>query len=140
MKSIIICCSISASGTVLKIQSELEAMGFTVEIPHGVKKFRDNDFTHVTETERAVDKKELDLIKGYYEKIKEYDIVLVVNTEKNGIQNYIGANTFLEMGFGHVLGKDLAILNPAPQSGYTDEIEAMDPLVLNGDLELLKKF
>lgn len=140
MKSIIICCSISASDKALKIQSQVEAMGFEVEIPHGVKKFRDNNFIHVTETERADDKKQLDLIKGYYEKIKEYDIVLVVNTEKNGIQNYVGANTFLEMGFAHVLGKDLAILNPAPQSGYTDEIDAMEPVVLNGDLELLKKF
>ena len=44
------------------------------------------------------------------------------------------------MGFAHVLGKDLAILNPVPQSSYTDEIEAMKPLALNGDLELLKKF
>ena len=140
MKSIIICCSISASDRALEVQSELTSMGFEVEIPHGVKKYRDNNFTHVTETERATDKKEYDLIRGYYEKIKDYDIVLVVNTEKKGIQKYIGANTFREMGVGHVLGKKLAVLNPVPESGYTDEIDAMEPIILNGDLELLKKF
>lgn len=115
-------------------------MGFTVEIPHGVKKYRDNNFTFVAETERAQDKKQLDLIKRYYEEIKKYDIVLVVNPEKNGIENYIGANTFLEMGFAHVLGKVLCVVNPAPKNGYSDEIDAMAPYVLNGDLELLKKF
>ncbi len=139
MKSIIICCSISASAKVLEVQKELESLGFTVEIPYGVKKYRDNNFTHITETERAQDKKELDLIRRYYEQIKGYDIVLVVNTEKNGVENYIGANTFLEMGFAHVLGKTLCVLNPIPQSGYKDEIDAMDPCVLNGDLEMLKK-
>ena len=140
MKSVIICCSISAADRAIEVQKELKVMGFTVEVPHGVKKYQNNNCVHVSESERAADKIEHDLIKRYYEKIKEYDIVLVVNTEKNGIKNYIGANTFLEMGFAHVLGKDLAILNPVPQSSYIDEIEAMKPLVLNGDLELLKKF
>ena len=139
MKSIIICCSISASDKALEVQRALESMGFTVEIPFGVRKYRDNNFTHVAESERAKDKKENDLIKRYYEQIKEYDAVLVVNTEKNGIDNYIGANTFLEMGFAHVLGKQLCVLNPVPESGYQDEIDAMTPIVLNGNLELLKK-
>jgi len=140
MKSIIICCSISASDTALAVQKELQSIGFNVEIPHGVKKYRDNDFTHVSETERAQDKKDYDLIKGYYEKIKEYDVVLVVNPEKNGVPNYIGANTFLKMGFAHVLDKKLCLLNPIPENNYKDEIEAMNPIVLNGNFELLKKF
>jgi len=128
-----------ASDKALEVQKELESMGFVVEIPYGVKKFRENNFTHVIETERAQDKKGLGLIKRYYELIKEYDIVLVVNTEKNGIENYIGANTFLEMGFAHVLEKTLCVLNSVPENSYKDEIDAMNSVVLNGDLEILKK-
>jgi len=140
MKSIIICCSIAASDTALEVQEALVSMGYEVEIPHGVKKYKDNNFIHVSETERAQDKKDHDLIKGYYEKIKKYDIVLVVNPEKNGVPNYIGANTFLEMGFAHVLEKTLCILNPIPENSYKDEIEAMNPVVLSGNLALLQNF
>lgn len=140
MRSIIICCSISASDKALEVQKELQSMGFVVEIPWGVKKYRDNNCTHVTARERAQDKKQNDLIKRYYEQIKEYDIALVVNIEKNGIANYIGANTFLEMGFAHVLGKKLCVLNPIPETSFQDEIEAMAPVVLNGDLDLLRGF
>lgn len=138
MRSIIICCSISAADTVLEIQKELEEQGLVVEIPWGVKDYRDNNFTHKSRTESAADKKNNDLIKRYYEKIKEYDAVLVVNVEKNGVPNYIGGNTFLEMAFGHVLGKPLYVLNPLPEVSYRDELEAMAPIILNGDLDLIQ--
>lgn len=137
MKSIIICCSIAVADKALHIQKVLEKQGFNVEIPYGVKKYRDNNCTHIPEQERAQDKKNNDLIKLYYELIKQYDIVLVVNEEKNGVPNYIGANTFLEMGFAHVLGKHLYVLNPVPECSYREEIDAMSPLILNGDLSLL---
>lgn len=137
MKSIIICGSISASDEILKIQNQLELKGFRVEIPWGVKKYQKNNFIHVSEGERAKDKKDNNLIKGYYDLIKQYDIVLVVNTEKNGISGYIGGNTFLEIGFAHVLGKKIYLLNKIPEVGYKDELEAMDPIVINNDLNLI---
>jgi hypothetical protein len=55
--------------------------------------------------------------------------------DKNGIKNYIGGNTFLEMGFAHVLNQKIFLLNPIPEIPfYKTEIEAMRPVVLNGDL------
>jgi len=122
----------------LKAEEALRQQGLEVEIPWGVKKYRDNNFIHVSEGERAKDKKENDLIKRYYEHIKEYDAVLVVNADKKGIRYYIGGNTFLEMGFGYVLGKHLFVLNPLPDVSYRDEMEAMSPIILNGDLSLIK--
>ncbi len=138
MKSIIICGSISASDEMIKIQNQLEAKGFKVEIPAGTKKYIANNFIHVSESERAKDKKDNDLIKGYYEKIKQYDLVLVVNVEKNGIAGYIGGNTFLEIGFAHVLGKPIYTINPLPKISYLDELEAMNPIVINNDLNLIE--
>jgi hypothetical protein len=64
--------------------------------------------------------------------------VLVLNYEKKGVPGYIGGNTFLEMGFAYVLDKPIYLLHPIPQMGYTDEIEAMQPVVLDGDLKGLE--
>lgn len=75
-----------------------------------------------------------DVIGVYYKKIKAADAVLVVNPDKNGIANYIGGNTFLEMGFAHVLHKKIYLYNPIPEMSYSDEIRAMRPMVINGDL------
>lgn len=63
------------------------------------------------------------------------DAILVVNINKNGIKNYIGGNTFLEIGFAHVLDQKIFLLNPIPEiQFYKSEIEAMKPTVLYGDL------
>lgn len=65
---------------------------------------------------------------------------MVVNTEKDRKINYMGGNTFLEMGFAHVLGKPMYVLNPIPDVSYRDELEAMNLVVLNGNLGLIEKF
>jgi len=62
------------------------------------------------------------------------DAVLVVNFDKKGIKGYVGGNSFLEMGFAHVLNKKIYLLNDIPDMGYKDEIEAMQPIILNGEL------
>jgi hypothetical protein len=61
-------------------------------------------------------------------------VVLVLNMEKKGIKNYIGGNVFLEMGFAHVLNKKIYLYNDIPESLFKDEIIAMQPTVLNGDI------
>ena len=61
-----------------------------------------------------------------------------MNYEKRGIKNYIGGNVFLEIGFAHVLGKKIFLLNEIPDMFYKDEIESMDPIVLKGNLNKIK--
>jgi len=46
-----------------------------------------------------------DVIKVYFEEIKNSDAIIVINEEKNGVKGYIGGNAFLEIGFAYVLGK-----------------------------------
>ena len=85
--------------------------------------------------EHSAVKKEFDYIRLHYNEIKESDAVLVLNFDKNGIHNYIGANTFLEIGYAHVLNKKIYLLNDMPDQTYIkDELEAMEPIILNGDL------
>lgn len=70
--------------------------------------------------------------------IKESEAILVTNYDKKGVTGYIGGNVFLEMGFAHVLDKKIFLLNEVPDVSYVDEIRAMQPMVINNDLSLIK--
>jgi hypothetical protein len=78
-------------------------------------------------------------IKWWHNCIKGSDAILVCNFDKNGIKNYIGGNTLMEIGFAHVNDKKVFLLNPIPKEvSYTDEIKTMVDVVLNGDLSRIK--
>lgn len=132
---IIICGSISAAEDILSIKKVLEEKGHTVEIPEGVKHIHEWEGTDAPSSEKADRKIKNDLIRGYYEKMKEYDTVLIVNPEKKGIPGYIGGNTLIEMAFAHVLNKKLYCLNALPDMSYASEMIAMQPIILHGDVE-----
>lgn len=68
--------------------------------------------------------------------IDENDAVLVLNFEKNGIPNYIGGATFLEMYEAFKLGKKIFLYNPIPDGSLRDEIAGFGPILLNGTLEI----
>ncbi|MAF79975.1 hypothetical protein CL629_02760 [bacterium] len=67
--------------------------------------------------------------------IKENDAVLVLNFEKDGMKNYIGGATFLEMYDAFKLGKKIFLYNDVPEGILHDEIVGFDPVFLNGDLK-----
>lgn len=84
-------------------------------------------------------KNNLDAIREFWKKMQGADAVLVLNLDKNGVPNYIGANTFLEIGFAHVLGQKIYMYNPAPKDTYIKtELEAMKPVVIQGDLTKIR--
>jgi hypothetical protein len=62
-----------------------------------------------------------------------------VNITKKDIENYVGANTFLEIGFAHYIEKKIYFLNPIPNQLYIiDELQTIEPIILNGDLGKLQ--
>ena len=76
-----------------------------------------------------------DYLRVHYKHICESDAILVVNLEKNGIENYIGGNVLIEMGQAYVNDKKIFLLNEIPTDmPYTPEIECMDPVCLHGDI------
>ena len=80
-----------------------------------------------------------DAIREFWKPMQDADALLVANYDKHGIKNYIGGNAFLEMGFAHVLNQKIYLLNPIPKMPhYETEIIAMQPIVINGNLELIK--
>lgn len=81
----------------------------------------------------------MDAIKEFWNMMQGADAVLVLNLDKNGIKNYVGGNTLMEIGFAHVLNQKIFMLNPVPDMSYCKtEIEAVKPIILNGNLELIK--
>jgi len=82
------------------------------------------------------------LVREHFDKILKSDAILVVNQEKNGIKNYIGGNTFAEIMFAFYYKKKIFFLNPIPideMFNYIlDELETVNPTILNGNLDLIK--
>ena len=84
-------------------------------------------------------KNNMDAIGEFWGAMQGVDAVLVLNFDKNGIKNYIGGNTLMEIGFAHVLNQKVFLLNPIPEIPfYKTEIEAIKPVILNGDLSKIK--
>ncbi len=83
-------------------------------------------------------KNNMDAIREFWRAMQGSDAVLVLNLDKNGIKNYIGGNTLMEIGFAHVLNQKIFLLNPIPEIPYyKTEIEAVKPIIINGDLSLI---
>ncbi len=77
----------------------------------------------------------MDAIRVFWNAMQGADAVLVLNYDKNGIKNYVGGNTLMEIGFAHVLNQKIFMLNPIPDMPYCKtEIEAVKPVIINGDL------
>lgn len=63
-----------------------------------------------------------ELIRHSQRVISDVDSVLVLNYQKNGIDNYIGSATFLEMYDAFKLGKQIYMMNAIPKGLLEDEI------------------
>jgi len=80
-------------------------------------------------------------IRKHFNKVAGSDAILVINLERHGIKNYIGGNTFAEIMVAFYLNKKIFLLNSIPDdeklSFILDEIKAVKPVVLNGNLNLI---
>jgi len=99
------------------------------------------DVWNQIQMDHAKAKRDNNYIGWYHDVIINADAILVLNYEKNGIANYVGGNTLMEIAFAHTNGKKVFLMNPVPQDvSYSDEIGAMYDKVLNGDLSGIDKF
>lgn len=135
-----ICASIQFTPQIKEIAEELESNGHEVIIPDGADRIIRGEITleefltKVGQGEGADAKIKHDVIRRYFHKIENCDAILVLNFTKKDIKNYIGGNTFLEMGFAHVLNKKIFVYNPLPDMHYKDELITFQPVVIDGDL------
>ena len=128
---ITICMSMSLRHRLPDICQTLEAAGHEVLTPVDTREF---DYEGANDHQRAELKRNRDLIRTHYEKIKISDAILVLNEDLPNKPRYIGGNSFLEMGFAHILDIPIYLIQDLPESPYRSEMLAMDPIVLDGDL------
>ena len=128
----------TASKEMLEIEKKLQALGREVILPPFTHDYAALDEMDKMHSESANNKIKHNLVGVYYEEIKNSDAILVINIERKGIRGYIGGNSFLEMGFARVLNKPIYLWDGIPEMSYRDEIEAMQPIIINGDLFLIK--
>lgn len=128
---ICICCSLSFGNEVREIAKQLEKMGHEVLLPNGVI----NRLIEQENFDPVQAKIDTDSNHKHVEKVRESDAVLICNYTKNGIENYIGANSFAEMFAAYYFNKPTYVLNPLPDMPYiNDEIRSFDAKILGGDL------
>lgn len=137
MKKITICGSITFFEEFENLKIALEKSNLEVFIPNkkeGITK----DCKKVCINEQTDLKKYF--IDVHLEKIKNSDAIIVANYKKNDIKNYIGANTFLEMGFAYALSKKIFLLNNIPNQLNALEIKGLKPICLDGNLDYLETY
>jgi len=133
---ITVCASLKFHDQLVKLQAELEKLGHRVLMPEMVEGV---DYWSQNYQTRVNAKKGLGLINKHSDRIEKSEAILVANYTKKEIENYIGANTFLEIGLAYFLKKKIFLLNPMPNQPYLiEELITMNPIVIHGKLELLK--
>lgn len=123
MKNIVLCGSMKVKDKIIDIAKKLESMGYNVLLPiecmQGVKKI----IASRAHLNRVIN--------------KENEIILIVNETKNGIENYIGPNSFAEISFGFYYNKRVYLLNDIYEP-YKDELVGWSVIPLKGKLEDIK--
>ena len=135
---IVICGSMSASKQMIEMVEFLTGKGHEVVAPKNMDKYISGELSAEDSCESTKEKMEFDLIRKYYLSIMEANAVIIANYDKGNIKNYIGGNSFLEAGFAHALNKKLYFLNDIPDVAYSDELRALQPIILDGDLSKIK--
>lgn len=114
---------------------QLASLGYETEIPDMSER---EDYTTLPANERATAKE--GLIRQHLDKITASDAILVFNEEKNGVAGYIGGNTLMEMAFAYSQGIEIFMLNATPNISYSDEINGMRPIVLDGEIAAIDDY
>jgi hypothetical protein len=135
---ITICGSMAFAKEMINTKEELEKLGHVCFIPEGADIYSSGEVKKVGGSEGAKRKIANDLIRKHYDLINGSDAILVLNYKKRDIENYIGGNSFLEIGYAYILNKKIFLMNNLPETELIkQEIEAMQPVVINNNLNLI---
>jgi len=144
---ITVCGSIAFYDEMLDAKKKLEVLGHEIDLPpleikdeNGkmipIKEYYERRKKETKETGWIWDRKEF-AMKMHFKKIEWADSILIMNFDKNGIKDYIGPNTLMEMGLAFHLGKKIYLFNSIPDMIYKEEILGIKPVVINSDLKII---
>ncbi len=123
IKNIVLCGSMKVKDKIVEVEQMLKEKGYNVLLPRECMAGLPKVIASRAHFSRIVD--------------PENDTILIVNATKNGIENYIGPNSFAEIAFSLFYNKNIFVLNEFYDL-YLDELEGWGVKELHGDLENLK--
>ena len=131
-KNIVICGSMHFYDDMVLCKTVLEKKGIHAIIPKDEK----NVINYFSTEEFMQFKRKVS--SAYLKKIrnKSTSAILVYNATKNGRENYIGANTLVELAMAFIWNRKIFILNDIYEP-LKDELIAWNCIFLKGDLEKL---
>ncbi len=131
---IFLICSKKFYDRIPEIKDKLEATGHIISLPNCYDDPSTEDRYRKISSKEHADWKAV-MLKHSQDVIANNDAVLVLNFEKNGIKNYIGRATFLEMYDAFRLNKKIFMYNGIPDGIFADEICGFSPVIINSDLK-----
>lgn len=121
--NIVLCGSMKVKDKIFEVKDILEAKGYNVLLPEECIKGLPKEIASRAHLDRVID--------------SNNQIILIVNSEKNGIKNYIGANTFAEIAFAYYYNKKVYLYDDIYEP-YKDELEGWGVIPLKKDFNKLK--
>ncbi|MBI2630558.1 hypothetical protein HYW76_05660 [Candidatus Pacearchaeota archaeon] len=134
---IFIACSKHFYNKVDEIKKELEKHGHKIALPNSFDNPLKEEELKKEDREKHIQWK-AEMMKKDKTNILPNEAILVLNFEKNNQPNYIGGATFLEIYKAWELDKKIYLYNPIPDNLLKDEITGMNPVILNGNLNLIR--
>ena len=134
---IFLCCSRYLYPKIPPIREQLENAGHLITLPNSYDNPGKEEAMKLEGAQAHVQWKS-GMIRLQKEKVEANEAILVLNLEKNGMKNYIGGATFLEIFKAFELQKKIFLYNPFPENIFKDELAAMSPLIIHGDLSRVR--
>lgn len=134
-RRIVICGSMMFYKEMLLCQNELLTIGVDSIIP----KDEDEIINQLTKKQFLDFKRKVS--NSYLRKIRDKSTigVLIYNAEKHGKENYIGANTLVELAMAFTWNRKIFLYNNIYEP-IKDELQAWNAICLNGNLSSIKKY
>jgi len=128
----VVCGSMSVYADMLRLKSELLAKGIASVIPEA------DEPLHFSLRAEEYEEMKRRASMRHIRRIRDQSTlgIVVVNPQRHGIINYVGANTFAEVAIAFAHYKRIYLLHGLPDF-YEDELRAWGVVSLGGDLEEL---
>ena len=132
LKNVVLCGSMVFYEKMLQISEHLKREGVATVIP------KEESVEKGTLSEEEFSDFKRRVSNQYLAKIRDSSTyaILVLNEEKRGISNYIGANTLVEISMAFCWGRPIYLLNDL-YDPLIDELRAWNAICLKGKLEKL---
>ena len=130
---IFIICSKAFYDRIPEILQELLTAGHDITLPNSYDNPGMEDHMRSLGPEEHA-KWKSEMIRHSTDVIQDIDAVLVLNFDKNGVKNYLGGATFLEMYDAFKLNKKILLYNDIPEGIWRDESIGFKPTIISADL------